>query len=343
MAAFKAANPDAVFEDFIRWHSPGDWDSDDDDMETGWHSPGDWESGDGMETGSSQIKSTESLKVEWPPHGRLSERMSEKGNSWRNLWNEAPSIPASEQKPLLDANQEGEKILHYLETLKPHLLLEQMVSTAFRAVADTLSQTSFGNSRQMVTKIEQLYPTMALSLKYLQVPFRISGSYSIDSEVIEGLRRLCVIFGQIERLLTLAASLHRKLLQAPRLFEAIFSDCCKVYLPMMGSGSTISGNKKEFEMKQQPVNAHEREAVANMFTPPTANQSWRKVLSMGNLLNGHEPILREIIFCKRDRVSRSYYASSSQKEHLQEIETYRMYICGTSNDLRVALAIASCD
>lgn len=27
MLAFKAANPDAVFEDFIRWHSPGDWES----------------------------------------------------------------------------------------------------------------------------------------------------------------------------------------------------------------------------------------------------------------------------------------------------------------------------
>jgi len=28
MSAFKAANPDAVFEDFIRWHSPGDWQND---------------------------------------------------------------------------------------------------------------------------------------------------------------------------------------------------------------------------------------------------------------------------------------------------------------------------
>lgn len=64
---------------------------------------------------------------------------------------------------------------------------------------------------------------------------------------------------------------------------------------------------------------------------------------MGNLLNGHEPILREMIFVKRDRVSGSYYAASSPKLYQQEIETYRMYVCGTSNDLRVALAVASCD
>lgn len=80
-----------------------------------------------------------------------------------------------------------------------------------------------------------------------------------------------------------------------------------------------------------------------MFPPPTANQSWRKVLSMGNLLNGHEPILREIIFSKRDGVSGSYYSASSQKINQQEMETYRMYVCGTSNDLRVALAVTSFD
>lgn len=81
-----------------------------------------------------------------------------------------------------------------------------------------------------------------------------------------------------------------------------------------------------------------------MFVPPTANQSWRKVLSMGNLLNGHEPILREIIFSLRDRVSGNHYAArSSTSVSQQEIETYRMYISGTSNDLRVALSVVSCD
>ena len=83
--------------------------------------------------------------------------------------------------------------------------------------------------------------------------------------------------------------------------------------------------------------------LSNIFVPPTANQSWRKVLSMGNLLNGHEPILREIIFSLRDRVSGNHYAARSGSISQQEIETYRMYICGTSNDLRVALSVVSCD
>jgi len=89
--------------------------------------------------------------------------------------------------------------------------------------------------------------------------------------------------------------------------------------------------------------ARERQCVSNMFTPPTANQSWRKVLSMGNLLNGHEPIVREIIFSVRDSLRNNHYAAHNPRGFQREIETYRMYICGTSNDLRVALSVTSCD
>lgn len=83
MSAFKAANPDAVFEDFIRWHSPGDWVSVD---KAGGNSG-------------------------WPPKGKLSQRMSEHGNVWRKIWNDAPALPVSEQKSLLDPVREGEKVI----------------------------------------------------------------------------------------------------------------------------------------------------------------------------------------------------------------------------------------
>lgn len=85
MSAFKAANPKAVFEDFIRWHSPGDW-IDDDDLEV------------------------EMSKDNSSPRGKLSKRMSKNGNSWRNIWSRSPALPFSEQKPLIDPNREGEKV-----------------------------------------------------------------------------------------------------------------------------------------------------------------------------------------------------------------------------------------
>ena len=111
MSAFKAANPDAVFEDFIRWHSPRDW-----------------EGVDIEESGAPKNDKIKGLKNDWPPRGRLSERMSEHGNSWRKIWTDAPALPASEQKPLLDPHREGEKvyffyILHYFSLLVCSVLL----------------------------------------------------------------------------------------------------------------------------------------------------------------------------------------------------------------------------
>ncbi|XP_021716287.1 rab3 GTPase-activating protein catalytic subunit-like isoform X2 [Chenopodium quinoa] len=316
MSAFKAANPDAVFEDFIRWHSPGDWIND--DIE------------------GNKISGTR-LSSDWPPKGRLSKRMSDHGNFWRKLWNDAPALAAYEQKPLLDPNREGEKILHYLETLRPHQLLEQMVCTAFRASADTLNQASFGDLNQMKSKLNQFYLTMASMLRPLQ-----ANQLSQDSDIFEDLKRLCVIFEHVERLTVLAVSLYRKFILTPRLFNAIFSDYYNFYLPRMGKSEVEVDFHKEFDQRQQ-VWIDERNAIADLFIPPTSNQSWRKVLSMGNLLNGHEPVLREIIFKMCDDISDHHYATHNPLGPQQDVETYRMYIEGTSNDLGVSLSVVSCD
>ncbi|KAL6649753.1 hypothetical protein ACP70R_013977 [Stipagrostis hirtigluma subsp. patula] len=305
MSAFKAANPDAVFEDFIRWHSPGDWVSE-----------------DKADSG-------------WPPKGKLSQRMSEHGNMWRKIWNDAPALPVSEQKSLLDPVREGEKVLHYLETLRPQLLLEQMVCTAFKSSADILSRTTYGGFKLMKTKTEQLYATMASTLKSLQ------GSSDI-SDLAGDLKRLCQVFEHIEKLLILAASVHRKLIDAPRLAQAIFNDYFNYYLPKMGTTLESICYEKEFTTKEK-VGMQERDAISNLFPPPTANQSWRKVLSMGNLLNGHEPMQREIIFSVQERISNGHYSSPTPLGTDEQIQTHRMYISGTSNDLWVALSVTSWD
>jgi Rab3 GTPase-activating protein catalytic subunit len=99
---------------------------------------------------------------------------------------------------------------------------------------------------------------------------------------------------------------------------------------------------QEFNAKQE-VKVQERDVVVGMFPPPTASQSWRKVLSMGNLLNGHEPTQREIIFSVNDAVSNGHYGSKISVNGDEEVEMYRMYICGTSNALWVALSVTSCD
>uniref|UniRef100_A0A1D1YA05 Rab3 GTPase-activating protein catalytic subunit n=1 Tax=Anthurium amnicola TaxID=1678845 RepID=A0A1D1YA05_9ARAE len=321
MSSFKAANPEAVFEDFIRWHSPGDWENVENE-------------GNNISLGAKGVYH------DWPPRGRLSQRMSEHGNSWRQIWNESPPLPASEQKPLLDPIREGEKILHYLETLRPHLLLEQMVCTAFKASIDTLSQTSYGDLKQMKTKVGQLYLTVASGLKPLR-----GNNVADRAELIGDLMRLCTVLEHVEKLVIFAASIHHKLVDTPRLYQALFSDYYSFYLPKMGTGSSNISYDKMFKTKQL-VLLHERDTVVTLFPQPTANQSWRKVLSMGNLLNGHEPILREIIFSAYDGATGAtggQYGSSAPGSSTEDIETHRMYICGTSNDLQVALSVTSWD
>lgn len=56
------------------------------------------------------------------------------------------------------------------------------------------------------------------------------------SETIEDLRRLALIFGNVERLLHLAAFLHRKFFLARSLSDAIFSEFFKHSTRRMGTG-----------------------------------------------------------------------------------------------------------
>lgn len=81
MQAFKAANPFACLEDFVRWHSPRDW-----------------------------------IVGEGEEGGHLSTRMSEPSNIWQELWKCSRRIPCSRQKPLFNISVEAEKGLYFLET-----------------------------------------------------------------------------------------------------------------------------------------------------------------------------------------------------------------------------------
>jgi len=88
MESFKAANPGCVLADFVRWHSPRDWDQD---------------------------------------KCKLSPRMEIEGNIWKEAWDNAKPVPAKRQRRLFDDTREAEKVLQYLTNLKPseaaHLLM----------------------------------------------------------------------------------------------------------------------------------------------------------------------------------------------------------------------------
>ena len=124
MSAFKAANPGACLADFVRWHSPKDWEE-----EEGFPPPSDG-------TVAPGFSSTRAA-----PRGRLSLRMRSPGNAWQTLWRDAPSAPASAQKPLFDPIREGEKCLHRLDTVPPREVFSQLLAVAAAAVGHVLASS----------------------------------------------------------------------------------------------------------------------------------------------------------------------------------------------------------
>lgn len=100
--AFKAANNQAVFEDFIRWYSPKDW------------------------NGLERI---------------LSKRMAEGNNLWRTLWDSAKPVLAGDQDQIFDPFLEGERCLHFFENISTKeicSLIDEHCSEIFRKQLETI-------------------------------------------------------------------------------------------------------------------------------------------------------------------------------------------------------------
>ncbi|GJJ73123.1 Rab3 GTPase-activating protein catalytic subunit [Entomortierella parvispora] len=118
MQAFKAANPGCILGDFIRWHSPKDWDE---------------------------------------VHKKMSPRMAESGNMWQTLWNAAEALPASQQPPLFDNKGEAEAALAFLKQLPADRLFAQLLPTLVLLSYDTLvSHPVAAINRQVVKGLQEL-------------------------------------------------------------------------------------------------------------------------------------------------------------------------------------------
>ena len=88
MESFKAANPGCVLADFVRWHSPRDWDQD---------------------------------------KCKLSPRMEIEGNIWKEAWENSKPVPAKRQRRLFDEDiilppKKGEKKQFWLSKYCVHFV-----------------------------------------------------------------------------------------------------------------------------------------------------------------------------------------------------------------------------
>lgn len=157
MQSFRAANPGCILEDFVRWHSPKDW---------------------------------RPSTVEGFPKGALSKRMRNPANLWQQLWKQAEPIPALKQKPLFDAQAEGEQILNWLENIKPAELFNQLLGIALGNIFCLFSRVSRSLSS---------YPSLHIPLIRLHHTLHsphVSSSLSSDLCVLENHCALIVLLEQ---------------------------------------------------------------------------------------------------------------------------------------------------
>ncbi|CAM9539766.1 unnamed protein product [Discosporangium mesarthrocarpum] len=137
MGAFRAANTGGVLADFVRWYRPEWWEV----CKTGsMRMSLNGEPPCEEEPGSSQTDEDPSLRLVWPGHGKVCWPPTEQDSDhqppresevWVRTWQSAGRnpLPARAQAPLFGSMNEGEKALHYLETISPCALLAQLLSS----------------------------------------------------------------------------------------------------------------------------------------------------------------------------------------------------------------------
>ncbi|KAL3281425.1 hypothetical protein HHI36_004633 [Cryptolaemus montrouzieri] len=133
MESFKAANPGAILEDFVRWYSPRDWQEIDEEDQWG------------------QKK------------GKLSTRMLIEDNIWAQMWKSAKPVPANKQKLLFVDTKEAEKVLHFLESRTLSQISELLTPILLQASIYRLAEEVMQVQAELIDGTDKLQNVIKLS------------------------------------------------------------------------------------------------------------------------------------------------------------------------------------
>ncbi|CAB0004531.1 unnamed protein product, partial [Nesidiocoris tenuis] len=189
MEAFKAANPRAVIEDFIRWYSPRDWIETDEEDE--WN----------------QKK------------GELSARMQLPGNTWLEVWGTARGVPAKRQKRLFDDTAEGEKALHFIESRSPAAAATSLLPVLMQAGLKRLEEEAAS------VLLPSLHLTIAHITKKIEVLSRQAPSDTRRFQTRPSRMSGCCTSTNI----TYLSSLYQRFLRPPRLCQLVVNSYLRGY------------------------------------------------------------------------------------------------------------------
>ena len=240
MQAFKAANPQCVLEDFGRWYR------DDEEEEGGGkdgglkHAPwvtltrgseggGEVGSEGGSEGGGGEGGGDDGGGAEGSDgddgggqgsDGRAS-RSPEEAELWSVLWGATQPVPASQQRPLFDADREANEALDQLDATSPAELLRHLLrETAEGAIAALATSPLF----QLSPRARGMADGLLQSVRALHAARSLPSEWRVP--LLDGMAAL-------EHELERAAALQMKLPDHPQLVRALLSD------PALQSEATV--------------------------------------------------------------------------------------------------------
>ncbi|XP_029166828.1 rab3 GTPase-activating protein catalytic subunit [Nylanderia fulva] len=157
MESFKAANPGAVLEDFIRWYSPRDW-IDEEGVD-------EWGQG----------------------KGHLSARMMIPDNPWSTTWASAQPVPAHRQKRLFDDTREAEKALHYLCSKRICQVAQLLLPCLTHAALHTLSSQKQEALPSLPDVAQSILNKLQFATKPIHQKLQLYEEITRDVESVEAL------------------------------------------------------------------------------------------------------------------------------------------------------------
>ncbi|XP_020283116.1 rab3 GTPase-activating protein catalytic subunit [Pseudomyrmex gracilis] len=157
MESFKAANPGAVLEDFIRWYSPRDW-IDEEGVD-------EWGQG----------------------AGHLSARMMIPDNPWSTTWASAQPVPAHRQKRLFDDTREAEKVLHYLCSQRVGQIAQLLLPNLTHAALYTLSLQKQEALPNLPDVAQSILNKLQIATKPIHQKLQLYEDITRDLESVEAL------------------------------------------------------------------------------------------------------------------------------------------------------------
>ncbi|XP_015600324.1 rab3 GTPase-activating protein catalytic subunit [Cephus cinctus] len=157
MESFKAANPGAVLEDFIRWYSPRDWIEE-----------------EGLD--------------EWgQTNGHLSPRMMIPNNPWSRAWSSAQPVPAHRQKRLFDDTREAEKVIHYLVSQRLGQVAQLLLPSLTHAALYTLSLQEQEALPNLPDVTQSILNKLQFATKPIHQKLQLYEEITFDIEGVEAL------------------------------------------------------------------------------------------------------------------------------------------------------------